>query len=45
VILLQSTVEVAIGPVKHVTAQGLADRSWIGIMPIGCHPFWGVPTS
>src|SRR2546421_230615 len=42
VILLQSIVEGAVGPVKHVTAQGLADGTRVGVMPIGCHPFWGV---
>ena len=42
VILLQSIVEVAVGPVEHVTAQGLADGTRVGVMPIGRHPFWGV---
>jgi len=42
VILLQSIVEVAVGPVQHVTAQGLTNRTRVGIMPIGRHPFWGV---
>jgi hypothetical protein len=42
VVLLQSIVEIAIGPVEHVTAQGLADRSWIGVMAIGRHPLWGM---
>ena len=41
-ILLQSIVEVAVGPVEHVTAQGLADGTRVGVMPIGRHPFWGV---
>ncbi len=42
VILLQSIVEGAVGPVEHVTAQGLADGTRVGVMPIGRHPFWGV---
>lgn len=42
VILLQSIVKVAVGPVEHVTAKGLADRPRVGVMSIGCHPFWGV---
>ncbi len=42
VVLLQSIVEIAIGPVKHVTTQGLTDRTRVGIMPIGRHPFWVV---
>ena len=41
-ILLQSIVEIAIGPVEHVTAQGLADRTRVGIMPIRRHSFWRV---
>src|SRR5512142_863626 len=27
---------------QHVTAKRLADRTWIGIMPIGRDSFWGV---
>ncbi len=42
VVLFQSIIERAIGPVEHVTAHRLADRSWIGAMAIGRHPFWGV---
>jgi len=35
-------VEVAVGPVEHVTAQGFAHRTRVGIMPIGRHSFWSV---
>ncbi len=42
VVLFPSIVEIVIGPVEHVTAHGLADRSWIGVMAIGRHPLWGV---
>jgi hypothetical protein len=41
-ILLQSIVEVAVGPVQRVIAQGLADRTRGGVMSIGGYPFWGV---
>jgi len=42
VILLQSIVERAVGPVEHVTAQRLSDRTRVGVMSMSCHPFWGV---
>jgi hypothetical protein len=42
VILLESSDERAVGPVEHVTAQGLTDRTRAGVMPIGRHPLWGV---
>ena len=41
-VLLQAIVEIVIRPMQHVIAQGLTDRTGIGIMPIGRHPFWGV---
>jgi len=41
-ILLESIVERAVGPVEHITTKGLADRTRVGVMPIGRHPLWGV---
>ena len=41
-VLLQAIVEIVIRPMQHVIAQGLTDRTGIGIMPIGRHPLWGV---
>jgi hypothetical protein len=38
VILLEPIVEIAVGPVQHVTAERLADRTGVGIMSIGRHP-------
>jgi len=42
VVLLQSIIEVPVGPMRDLTAQGLAYGSWIGIMAIGRHSLWGV---
>jgi len=42
VILLESIVEIVVGPVEHITAKGLADRTWVGVMSIGRHPLWCV---
>ena len=39
-VLLQAIVEIVIRPMQHVIAQGLTDRTGIGIMPIGRHPLW-----
>ena len=36
-ILLESIVERAVGPVQHVTAKRLADRTGVGIMSISRH--------
>lgn len=41
-VLLQSISERAVGPMRDLTAPGLADGSWIAIMAIGCHPLWGL---
>jgi hypothetical protein len=42
VILLQSIVQIAVGPVEHLTAQSLANRTGIGMMSICRHPLWSV---
>ena len=42
VILLDPIVEVTIAAVNDLTAQGLADGTRVGIMPIGRHSLWGV---
>ncbi len=41
-VLLQSIVEITVGSMEHLIAQGLADGTRIGIMPIGRDPLWGV---
>ena len=41
-ILFQSIVERVVGPVHNITAQDLADRTWIRCMPIGCDSLWRV---
>ncbi len=41
-ILLQSMVEIRVGPMQNIHAKLLPDSTWVGIMPIGCHPFWAV---
>jgi hypothetical protein len=42
VVLLESIIEGAVTVIHHLTTQGLAYGSWIGSIPIGCHPLWGV---
>ena len=42
VVLLQPIIQLHIGPVYHVITKDLADRTRIGIMPIGCYPLWRV---
>jgi hypothetical protein len=37
-ILLQMVIQVAIGPVDDLLPEHCADRSWIGVMPIGRDP-------
>src|SRR5258708_34745427 len=39
-ILFQSLVERVVGPVHTITAQDLADRTWIGLMTIGSDSLW-----
>jgi hypothetical protein len=39
-ILLQSIVERAVGPVEHITTKGLTNRTRVGVMPSGRHPLW-----
>ena len=39
-ILLDPMVEVLTRPMKDIVAHGLAYRSWIGRMTIGCHLLW-----
>src|SRR5258708_20108948 len=40
-ILLESIVEIVTGPVDDITSKGLADRTRIGVMPIGCNSLRG----
>jgi hypothetical protein len=42
VILLAPIVEVTIAAMNDLSAQGLADGTWVGIMPVGRHSLWGV---
>jgi hypothetical protein len=40
VVLLDAIVEIVIAAMSHLISQDLTDGTWVGIMPIGCHPFW-----
>jgi hypothetical protein len=42
VILLNAIVEIVIATMSHLRSQDLTDGTWVGIMPIGRHPFWSV---
>jgi hypothetical protein len=42
VILLDAIVEIVIAAMSHLMSQALTDRTRVGIMPIGRHPFWSV---
>jgi hypothetical protein len=42
VVLLQSSGERAVAAMRDLTAQGLADRTRVGVMSVGCHPLRGV---
>jgi hypothetical protein len=37
-VLFKSIIQIDARPVADVVAQRRADRSWVGIMPVGCHP-------
>jgi hypothetical protein len=39
-VLLQAIVEVFIGSMMHLIAHCFAHGSWVGGVPICCHPFW-----
>ncbi len=44
-VLLDAIIEVGISSVHDISAQRLANGTWIGIMSISCHPFWGMADS
>ena len=38
----ESIVEIGVTTMENIAPQRLADRSWVGVMPVGRHPFWRV---
>jgi hypothetical protein len=40
VILFHSVIQVRIAAVGNPATECLAYGSWVGVMPIRCHPFW-----
>src|SRR6266700_615829 len=42
VVLLNAIIKVGIGSMHDISAERLADGTWIGVMSIGCHPLWGM---
>jgi hypothetical protein len=41
-ILLESVIEIRIGPVPDIFAKDLSDGTWVGIMPIRRYPLWSM---